>query len=73
MNLAQWHITRGFSSVIPAEAGIQVFIPAQAGIYIVFWIPVFTGKYWIPAYAGMTVDKTDVLPHSETIFDFCHV
>ncbi len=37
-----------------------------------FWIPVVTGKYWIPAYAGMTVCEPGVLPYSDRIFDNCY-
>ena len=65
VRLREWHL------VIPAEAGIQVFIPAQAGIYTSL-IPVVTGKYWIPAYAGMTAGELDVLPHSDRIIDTCY-
>jgi hypothetical protein len=39
---------------------------------IVFRIPVFTGKYWIPAYAGMTVGEPYVVPNSDRIFDYCY-
>jgi len=57
--------------VIPAEAGIQSFISCTSEI-LVFRIRAFTGKCWIPAYAGMTVDEPDVLPQPERIFDTCY-
>ena len=39
---------------------------------MVFWIPVVTGKYWIPAYAGMTVGEPGVQPDSDKILDNCY-
>jgi hypothetical protein len=38
---------------------------------LVFWIPVSTGEYWIPAYAGMTTGERDILLDSDKIIDTC--
>ena len=55
------------SSFLRRQESRSLFPRKRESIF--FWIPVVTGKYWIPAYAGMTVDEPDVRPHSDRILD----